>query len=488
MTIRLYTPLDIHFSDIAEVVRIFYPDAIIEKADSTTCALLHRHHEENGWAEDAFTYQDKQFVWTTPIIGDIWEQKRRRKRALKLACYYLFKIITGQQPPWGSLTGIRPTRLLYERLKGGNAILSARDAMIYTYDMREDRAQLLVDTVQVQRPYIDIPTNAVDIYVGIPFCTTRCSYCSFFAEAVGSGKKVPAYVETLLLEMDVAARIVEQAGLVPRALYVGGGTPTAIDTALLDRILRHMRSLFLPFMEQPISGQTFLEWTVEAGRPDTLTREVLEAIHSAGVTRISVNPQTMNDQTLRTIGRNHTSDETIKAYTLARAVGFDHINMDVIAALPGETVLDFQNTLDQVMRLAPDSLTVHTLARKHGSRLNEFGFTKTAPDIAEAMVRLGTVYARKAGMRPYYLYRQKYVAGNLENVAYALPGKESIYNIDIMEETTSILAVGAGAISKRVFPEASRIERAPNACDIGHYMRRIQEMIDRKVRLWQVTG
>lgn len=478
MTIGLYTPLETHFSDIAEVVHIFYPDAVIIKSTPEGCGLLHRRYEENGWAEDVFTYLDFSFVWTTRIQGDAWEQKRRRKRGLKQACYYLLRKITGMEPPWGSLTGIRPTRLLYERLAKGEKVQAAREAMIRTYDLREDRAQLLADTALVQRPFIEVPENAVDIYVGIPFCKTRCSYCSFFAEAVGNGKKIPAYMDALLFELDAAARLVDEAGLVPRALYVGGGTPTAIDTATLWQLLSRMRRLF----------SAPREWTVEAGRPDTMSREMLSAIYDAGVTRVSVNPQTMNEKTLKAIGRDHTGRDTRQAYAAARKVGFQNINMDVIAALPGETARDFENTLKQVMRLAPDSLTVHTLARKHGSRLNEFGFTPVSPEIAGRMVEMGAACAHYMGMRPYYLYRQKYVAGNLENVAYALPGKECVYNIDIMEETTSILAVGAGAISKRVFPKESRIERAPNVGDIGHYISRVQEMVDRKAKLWQAHG
>ena len=208
-------------------------------------------------------------------------------------------------------------------------------------------------------------------------------------------------------------------------------------------------------------------------------------MREAGVTRVSVNPQTMNDQTLKLIGRAHTADDVDRAFAMARETGFENINMDLIAALPGETVEDFAHTLDRLAALRPDSITIHTLARKHGSVMNEFGFHPAPPEVAEAQVELGAQRAREMGMRPYYLYRQKMVAGNLENVAYALPGCESIYNIDIMEETTHILALGAGAISKRIIPEETRIERAPNVGDVGHYIARVDEMIARKEALWQ---
>ncbi len=497
MTLRLHTPLAEHFSDIAEVLHVFYPGAEVAHGTPDACDVLHACEAWDGWVTDTFTTvgipggtpfmarnlrlhatadESASFRWTTRIQGDSWEQKRRRKRGLKLCCYYLLRRLTGIEPPWGSLTGIRPTRLFYERLSRGDRMDQAREALIRMFDLREDRAQLLMDTVSSQRGLIDAPANAVDIYVGIPFCATRCAYCSFFAEAVGNGKKVEPYLAALFRELDATAAVVRHASLAPRALYIGGGTPTALSADQLTRLLDRMRALF----------PQVREWTVEAGRPDTIDAAKLAAMRDAGVTRLSVNPQTMNDETLRVIGRAHTERDVRDAFELARNMGFQNINMDVIAALPGETARDFRRTLAGIEALGPDSLTVHTLARKHGSRLNEFGFEPVADDVAEEMVEMGAACAHRMGMRPYYLYRQKYVAGNLENVGYARPGKESLYNIDIMEETTSVLAVGAGAISKRVFPKEARIERAPNVGDVGHYMERVDEMIERKRRLWEV--
>jgi len=476
MTLSLHTPLDERFSDIAEVIHVFYPDAKVVPAPKDACDMLHEHAQEDGWSADTFTYAGRTFRWTTRVTGDAWEQKRRVKRGLKQCCYYLLRKVTGETPPWGSLTGIRPTRLFYERLTHGDKPAEAREALIRLFDLREDRAQLLEDTLSVQRALIGAPENAVDVYVGIPFCRTRCAYCSFFSEAVGNGKKVGPYLEALFQEMDAAAGIVSGAGLLPRALYIGGGTPTALTAGQLERLLSRAKSLF-PGVR---------EWTVEAGRPDTIDRDKLSAMRAAGVTRISINPQSMRDETLFVIGRAHTRKQTEDAFHLARRMGFDHINMDVIAALPGETTADFRATLAAIEALSPDSLTVHTLARKRGSRFNEFGFDPTPGDLAEQMVELGAASAHRMGMRPYYLYRQKYVAGNLENVAYAKPGRESLYNIDIMEETVSVLACGAGAISKRIFPKEARIERAPNVGDVGHYIERVDEMIKRKRKLWEV--
>lgn len=397
---------------------------------------------------------------------------------MKQSCYYLIRRRTGINPPWGSLTGIRPTRLFYERLSRGDSPDEAHDLLVRVFDVRDDRAQLVEDTVRAQRGLIDSPPKAVDIYLGIPFCTSRCTYCSFFAEAVGNGKRVPPYLEALHRELAATAELAGQLSLLPRALYIGGGTPTALAPDQLAGVLTALRQAF----------PNAREYTVEAGRPDTITREKLEAMQQAGVTRLCINPQTMQDETLKAIGRAHTAWDTELAFHLARECGFSSINADLIAALPGETEAHFERTLAAIGMLAPDSLTIHTLARKHGSRLNEHGFVQAGAAIAERMVEMGQQAALELGMRPYYLYRQKYVAGNLENVGYALPGKESLYNIDIMEETTSILAIGAGAISKRIFPEESRIERAPNVGDVGHYIQRVDEMIARKRRLWGAEG
>ncbi len=475
MTIRLHTALPARFSDLAEVLHIFYPDAEIVEAPEMEADFTHLHAETSGFAQDVCAYLGEKFIWSSPIAGDKWEHKRRVKRGLKLCCYYLLRRLTGIQPTWGSLTGVRPTRLFYERLARGMPPAEARNAMIHTYDVSESRADLLLETVSAQRGLISAPKRAVDLYIGIPFCTTRCAYCSFFAEAIGKGKKVAPYLSALFMEMDAAADIVREKGLMPRALYIGGGTPTALPIDALAQVLEGARQRF----------PGFREFTVEAGRPDTIDRDKLGLMRANGVTRISVNPQSMRDETLRTIGRAHTAEDTIRAFYLARQAGFNNINMDLIAALPGEDLAAFESTLAQVEALHPDSITVHTLARKHGSRFNEFGFTPVSDDVARAMVEAGREAARRVGMRPYYLYRQKYVAGNLENVAYALPGKECLYNIDIMEETVSILAMGAGAISKRVFAKEVRIERAPNVGDIGHYLARVDAMTKRKQQLWR---
>jgi oxygen-independent coproporphyrinogen-3 oxidase len=264
-------------------------------------------------------------------------------------------------------------------------------------------------------------------------------------------------------------------GLALRAVYVGGGTPTALAVDSFRQVMEAMTAYFPGAREV----------TVEAGRPDSITREKLQIIKDAGGERISINPQSMKAETLQRIGRDHTPDQTLAAFELAREMGFASINMDVIAGLPGETVEDFAYTLSCIEKLRPESLTVHTLALKRASLLRLWEWPLPDGDQTARMVRLGAEAARGMGLSPYYLYRQKYMAGNQENVGYALCGKECLYNVDIMEETTSILAVGAGAISKRIIGGEGRIERAPNVSNIETYVQRIGEMENRKAALWE---
>ena len=316
---------------------------------------------------------------------------------------------------------------------------------------------------------MDQRARACDVYIGIPFCTTRCAYCSFSSGEIGDGRLVEPYLAALLHEIEACAEMAREMGLHIRVGYIGGGTPSSLTTPQLDRLLAHVERHF----------GALSEFTVEAGRPDTLDAQKLRMLHDHPVTRISINPQTMNDATLARIGRAHTAKQTVEAYELARSIGFDDINMDVIAALPGEDYAMFAHTLAEIRRLRPESLTVHTLAIKRSSRLHEEKYAQAEQDVAR-MVALGRQTAHDMGMRAYYLYRQKYMAENLENVGYALPGRFCRYNIDNMEETTSILALGAGGISKCVMREEEKILRAPNIANIEQYIDRVDEMIERK--------
>ncbi len=403
-------------------------------------------------------------------------RKRAARRLVRQTLYDLCREVTGIHPPWGSLTGIRPTHLMYEAIGQGLEGEAAKRYVIDHFDVQPDRADILWETVQVQKQLLPPSDEWMDVYIGIPFCTTRCTYCSFSSGELGKGKLVQPYMLALFHEMAAAKQIIADSGRKLRAVYVGGGTPTSLDEDNFSGLLAQMLYYFPGAME----------YTVEAGRPDTITRGKLNAIQAAGVSRISINPQTMNDETLRIIGRAHTAQQVIDAYAMAREEGIRHINMDVIAGLPGETVADFARTMDYALQLKPESLTVHTLAIKRSTRLHFENYRFPTGVEASQMVDLGLQTARKLGMQPYYLYRQKNMAGNQENIAYALPGHACQYNVDIMEETSNILALGAGGISKRVYADEGHIGRAPNVSNIEHYIGRVDEMIQRKRDLFEV--
>lgn len=475
MKIAIQTPFDGFLNDIADVVRLFYGEgAAVAMSEAHDAELTHTHVLDSGeWIErfalrHGFEVLEKTLCGPAVDCGGL-EEKRQLKRLIKRCCYLLFREYTGRRPAWGSLTGIRPTRLYYQQMENGKTREEARCALSDLFDLSDEKLDLLDEIIDAQDGLIQRPLNACDLYIGIPFCTTRCAYCSFSSGEIGNGKLVEPYLDALFHEIDLSAQMAREMGLDIRVGYIGGGTPSSLTTSQLDRLLAHMQRRF---------GR-LEELTVEAGRPDTLDREKLAMMRSHPVTRISINPQTMNDETLRIIGRAHTAQQTIDCYHLARELGFDDINMDVIAALPGEDLTMFTHTLNVIRDLNPDSLTVHTLAIKRSSRLHEQKYQQQEEDVAR-MVALGRETAHAMGMRAYYLYRQKYMAENLENVGYARKSSVCRYNIDNMEETTSVLALGAGGISKCVMRQEEKILRAPNIANIEQYIARVDEMIERK--------
>jgi oxygen-independent coproporphyrinogen-3 oxidase len=328
--------------------------------------------------------------------------------------------------------------------------------------------------------------NGYSLYLGIPFCPTTCLYCSFTSYPIAAySKVVDDYISCLKKEIDFVADSFK--GKTLDTVYIGGGTPTTLEAD-------QMREL-IGYLKERLDFSMVKEFTVESGRPDSITRDKLRAMKEMGVTRISVNPQSMSDETLRLIGRRHTVAQLIEAFELARQEGFDNINMDIILGLPGETSEDVRHTIEEIKKLSPDDLTVHCLAIKRGSRLFEAmrekelrgelktSFIKPSVDIAQ-MAEIAEKGALEMGLKPYYLYRQKNISGNFENTGYASEGKAGIYNILINEEVQSIVALGAGTVSKRVYGEGGRIERCDNVKDIALYMDQIDEMIDRKRRLF----
>ena len=466
--IHLKTNAPAFFADLADVVRVFYDEPVGRDGGERTVEHTHEPTED-GWVETCQFEGDVERV-KAPFVQNALEQKRLIKRAAKTCLYVLLKRATGARPPWGSLTGIRPTRLFYEALEDGKTFVQAEAWLQDAFDVTPSKASLLREIVKVQQAVEAPAADEFDLYVAIPFCPTRCEYCAFPAEALGRGNLVEPYLAALMREIDLTALMMARKGLKLRAGYLGGGTPTSLSAMQLDRLLTTLRWKF----------PGAVEWTVEAGRPDTITREKLSVLRNLEIDRICINPQTFNDTTLSRIGRAHTAIEILEAFELARSLDFRDINMDLIAALPGETREDFDRTLDTALSLAPEGITVHTLSVKRASRLHEAGFTPEEPGLAEWMVDEARARLHQAGYQPYYLYRQKHMADNLENVGYCRPRYACRYNIDNMEETVPVLALGAGAITKWVFPREKRIERAPNVRNIETYIREADEMAARK--------
>lgn len=468
-SVCLQTPLTELYNDLGDVVRLFFGEVSVSAEKGDLC-IVHSMDELGHLVRIGECSARRPL---TPACSDPLLEKRLRKRAAKSCLYDALKAYTGQKPPWGSLTGIRPTRLFFEQLEQGKSMEEAERALCKTFDLDADKASLLRQIAQVQRALSMPKPGDIDVYVGIPFCTTRCTYCSFAAtDLKHGGPLVDPYVEAVQREMRLCAPSL--AGYRVRCIYIGGGTPTALRVDQLAQVIETAKECF------PCQG----EFTVEAGRPDTITPEMLKMLREHGVGRVSVNPQTMNDETLRRIGRAHSAGDVVRAFGQIREAGFDAVNMDVILGLPGETLRDVEDTLSRIQQLDPDNLTVHTLAIKRASKLHELGQQPETPQ-AQQMVDFARQRAGEMGMEPYYLYRQKYMAGNLENVGYAKPGKACLYNVDIMEEIAPIAAFGAGAISKWLYPRTRRIERAPNVKNIEQYIQRVEEMARRKQALWE---
>ena len=396
------------------------------------------------------------------------------QHAVRSAVYHMLKEKTGQHFPWGMLTGIRPAKTINTYMDTGLTKAESIKKMIETYEMSPEKAELAATVATAERSILEkADKNGISLYIGIPFCPTRCLYCSFTSYPIDIYKtKVDGYVEALIKELKFLGEKAQGKRL--DSIYIGGGTPTSLSAEHLDKIMAAVLETF--------DLSNILEYTVEAGRPDTITAEKLKVIKKNGASRISVNPQTMNDETLRLIGRKHTVDDIKRVFYEARSVGHDNINMDLILGLPGEGEDEVKNTMEEIKKLSPESLTVHTLAVKRASRLKE---TLGDYDLAKAMLMenilgLSAKGAAEMGLAPYYMYRQKNMLGSFENVGYAKKGFESIYNVVIMEETQSIYAAGAGASTKLYDPETDRIERIFNVKNVDEYIGRIDEMIDRK--------
>ena len=385
--------------------------------------------------------------------ADEYERERLRQRALRLSFFRAARDITGATPSWGALTGIRPAKLVRTMLEEGYTPARADRELRDVYCVSPARRRLALESAQAGlRAKRDLKPNDISLYIGIPFCPTRCAYCSFVSASVEkSFALIPPYLEALTAEVEAAGRMVRETGLRVKSFYMGGGTPTTLSAGQMDALLTAVNKAF------DLSG--CVEYCIEAGRPDTIDREKLQVLLDHGADRISVNPQSLEPQVLRAIGRQHSPEDIEKAMTLATSMGFPHVNMDLIAGLPADTPEGFRRTLDKCLTFGADNITVHTLSLKKGSRILLEGLPIPTAEAVAEMLDYADPALRARGFAPYYLYRQKYMSGSFENVGWCISGAEGLYNIYIIEELHSILSLGAGGSTKMVDAQRNRIER-----------------------------
>ncbi len=443
----------------------------LKKEESKTASFAaEKSSEDNLFEENYFVEK---------LSADLSDEPPRPevKNRIKRLIYEALSRDTGRQLPWGTLTGIRPVKIPMTLLEEGKAEPEIIACMKKNYLISDEKADLALKIARREKALLETLhyENGYSLYIGIPFCPTTCLYCSFTSYPLVSWKKrVGEYLDALEKEIDYAAK--SHRGKILDTIYIGGGTPTTLEPFQMQRLLEKIKGSF--------DLSHLKEFTVEAGRADSITPEKMEVLKRSGVTRISVNPQTMKQETLDLIGRRHTVEQVKEAFAMARSAGFSNINMDIILGLPGENAGDVRHTIEEIRKLNPDSLTVHSLAIKRASKLSQWIAENgiSALNNTEETMEITAKGAAGMGMEPYYLYRQKNMSGNFENVGYAREGKFGIYNILIMEEKQNIVALGAGSISKRLFP-GGRIERCENVKEVAQYIERIDEMIERKRKL-----
>ena len=403
-----------------------------------------------------------------------------RRRLLQNA-YYDAAMQLRDPPEWGSLSGVRPTKLTTRCLLSGGTAADADRLLRERYHVSPARRRLCVEASLATAEAVKrLEPNDVSVYIGIPFCPTRCIYCSFVsASTEKTAGLLPQYLDALIRELETVGRLLAASGRRVRTLYIGGGTPTTLSTPQLRRLMDAIRTHF------DLSG--LIEYTVEGGRPDTLDDEKLRVLREGGCDRMSINPQTMNDAVLRAVGRRHTAAQTVAAFEAARRVGFDGINMDLIAGLPGDTLESFAASLDAVLALAPSNVTVHTLALKRGAELAMRQLTLPSAEDVRQMLQYAERALRERGYAPYYLYRQKYMSGSFENVGWCKPGYAGLYNIYMMEELHSILSLGGGAMTKINLPDGT-LERFHNPKFPQQYLARLDDVLAQKAQAFALLN
>ncbi len=470
--------LDNHSEEYAvrEMVSAYFPKQKFEIIHSSLPS-----DEKSDYVYSLYTTKNNfhSFLCRVKIGDKIFEKticgNEFDKNLIKKSVSVCLEKVTGIHLPWGLMTGIRPSKNVREFLASGGT--NPDNYLIDRFGCDISKAKLATCVEKTESKYIDSKyDDGISLYIGIPFCPTRCLYCSFTSQSIAfSNKLIKPYMDSLIHEIEEVAKLEYVKKRRIETIYFGGGTPSALSHSDIERLFVATESNF--------DLSHVKEITFEAGRPDTVTGEKLDVLKRHNVSRISINPQTMNDETLRIIGRNHTSEEFLKSFHLAREFGFSHINCDIIAGLPGESEKDFSNTLSVLEKLSPESITVHTMSIKHGSFLdmNYDMYSMTASNTVNNMLDMAHEVMTKNNMHPYYMYRQKNMLGNLENVGYCKNVCECIYNIYIMEEVQSIIALGAGGSTK--LTDNDRIERVFNVKEVSEYIKRTDEMIQRKTDL-----
>lgn len=469
--------------EIAELFKLFTTQfKFIKEDEKFEKALINEFIKDEDYIKSTTKYYEnndlklcKEEVFNINSLNEE-EIKKKSKTIIKRSIFKVLSELYDTYVPWGILTGIRPVKIVHSLLDEGLSEVEIRQNLKDNYLIKDEKIDLALDIAKRERVFIyPIDKNKISLYVSIPFCPTRCVYCSFPSNPMKQfGHLRENYVKAIVKEIKGLAKLLKETNKEIETLYIGGGTPTTLEAEQLDNLIKAL------FMELDLTK--IKEFTVEAGRPDTITREKLEVMKKHNVNRISINPQTMNNETLVKIGRDHNVDDIVRCFNMARDLGFNNINMDIILGLVDENVEMVRNTLERIKELSPESLTVHTLAIKRASTLKENldKYELTRYEEMVRMINLSMEYAKSMGLNPYYMYRQKHMLGNLENIGYAKEGFECIYNIQIMEEKQSNLAVGAGAISKYVYVDEDRIERTDNVKNVEIYIDRVDEMIERK--------
>ena len=469
---------DFHY-ECENLCRVFYPnDSVTLQYDAHGDGMLTSRmvETEHGYRLSA---EWDGLSEETLVARDTPELSREQELAASLALYRLLQRRTGYTPPWGMLTGVRPSKLMISLIESMGEDAAKRYFEEKLLVQPEKTALAFAVAKQESQILAASKPDSFSLYVSVPFCPSRCSYCSFVSHSVSSPsarKLIEPYVAMLLREIDLTGEIARALGLRLETVYIGGGTPTTLSAEQLSAVCARLAAQF------PL--HTAREFTVEAGRPDTITRDKLEALKSAGVTRISINPQTLNDDVLAHIGRRHTAQEAIDCLHMARELGFDNINTDLIAGLETDTPQSFRRTLDGICALEPENITVHTLALKRSSRMVAADNARAEGGEAVAEMLSHTFRTCTAdGYVPYYMYRQSRSVGNFENVGWCRPGKEGLYNVFMMEEVHTVLACGAGAVTKLREPNGPQIERVFNFKYPYEYLSRFDELAARKARI-----